>query len=971
MVGPITGDELTLYRSGRWASILRAAIYPPNTIYTARINQIFTTFDGILEITYDGGAGTLADVLPDMTLFIGTSAGAWDKGICRVRSIDATTVYISQTADIAFADNQYLTIVDDFSLFAKHILIDEGVTFIDGGIEYSDQHTNFDPTPIMGSNRVLKLTGETVTATFDFSDSYVIDGSSITEFITTSPTASGGADLDTDAPTLEWDTVGWHLVYLTLTTENEKSFFGVRYVYIWNDDNPPPPVVYRKGSQDVDTGGWEFTIAMHSDASLNAVRDHALVIVFAEDYYGDEQQSIGPLAGCENVVFTGWIAKETISITPERSLVEFTAYTGQYFMGQVPAYPNGVEFVTGTPAAWTQMKNLTVDLGAWHFLHWRTTATRVMDVFLSGDTRYTKEVSSLGSNMWNQLREMEFEQILARPGVNRYNQLFVEVHPCLLPTASRSSIPVVMEILGSDRVEEIEFERVTIPEVAIVSGSGVSVNSTGTGTPYFSLAPGHTFPHYGSAESIDNLLVSGQSQANILFGLYRSWRNNPLPEVPITFLGNNRFVDCFPNQFYAIDIDAADNIRGVGYNGNLIPLSVSFEYDAETGYLHTEATFEAETFEGIASDGDVPGGSDRSTPPVPPLPRLPDLPPIILPGGPSLPGTGGPRKVMMFDADPAGGLVYSENFDASGASVIWRFINAGMELIPASTYGTNFLEICPNGAVYAGLVNGIDTYLARAPRAGEPFVQQVIPGYIRMIGVNLTVPEKLLIAVTPADESSDILSYYIGANGSYTGPLTSGGLSSALGYAGPNKLTYGGGKWFTLALLQYGWLAPDATTGDATLPITAAGATLRASTTGRLFFKEYLVDNLMRAEGNVVDDGVEVVSSGDLVVIEEDDMYLTIACDPAGNYLMARALVGEKGRSSDGGVTWSPIPDLPPGNWHFAYAGGAGVASCWIATSGTQIKYSPDFGETWYEKLGNLTGVSPTPDPVIIRVVEY
>ena len=92
-----TSPELALYRTDGKKSKLRVPrFYLLATIYTAPANQTFTTFDQVLEITYDGGSGTLASVLPDMTMLVGSTAGADDKGICRIRSADGTKFYISE-----------------------------------------------------------------------------------------------------------------------------------------------------------------------------------------------------------------------------------------------------------------------------------------------------------------------------------------------------------------------------------------------------------------------------------------------------------------------------------------------------------------------------------------------------------------------------------------------------------------------------------------------------------------------------------------------------------------------------------------------------------------------------------------------------------------------------------------------------------------------------------------------------------
>jgi hypothetical protein len=97
-----------------------------------------------------------------------------------------------------------------------------------------------------------------------------------------------------------------------------------------------------------------------------------------------------------------------------------------------------------------------------------------------------------------------------------------------------------------------------------------------------------------------------------------------------------------------------------------------------------------------------------------------------------------------------------------------------------------------------------------------------------------------------------------------------------------------------------------------------------------------------------------------------------IACDPSGMYMMLSwDASGRRGRSSDGGTTIVGIPNLPVGgDYAYDFAGGVGVESRWVAAKGI-IRYSPDFGDTWENKEGNLSLVAPIPALDIIKVVEY
>src|SRR5688572_27942828 len=138
MARAATSPELELFRTpGQW-SRLRAAIFQPTVIYTALINQTFPSLDQILEITYDTGSGTLANVLSGMTLLIGSTAGAHDIGIVRLRDKDSTKFYIGETSDVSFANNQHLTVINDFGLWARQVKLTAGVPYMDGGIAYTN-----------------------------------------------------------------------------------------------------------------------------------------------------------------------------------------------------------------------------------------------------------------------------------------------------------------------------------------------------------------------------------------------------------------------------------------------------------------------------------------------------------------------------------------------------------------------------------------------------------------------------------------------------------------------------------------------------------------------------------------------------------------------------------------------------------------------------------------------------------------
>jgi hypothetical protein len=645
MARAITADELTLLRTAGQYAELFLAIHKPATVYSARVNQTFTTTDGIAEITYDGGSGTLANVLPGMTLYVGTSAGAYDKGMVRVRKAPSgTKFYIGETSEIFWEDNDYLTVVDEFGLWAKHpVTPDETTIYYDYDIAYSDQHATPDPVPVLGPPAITWLTGATVDVAFDGSLSWVLGGT-ITGFAWSAPGAAVTAGMDTATPTVTYNAPGTYRVSCTLTASNGKTFTGYRYVFVFSAASMPATAFQLDTCRgEWESGGWEYAVTMWDQASLTDIRDRAMVILFAKDTYGAAQQSIGPIAGREKVIAVGWINGESITQHPELGSVEFTVKGPNWWMDQMMAYPVGMRSVATAPTNWKEFQDLTIDKGLWHLLHWRTTATLMMDMFLTGDTRPAYSVEALFDTLWKQLDTLAYQSILAKPLCDRYGRLFIEPDAQIVPVADRASIPVVQELYSHDWQGAVDIERRPLPPVSRLDISGWVCADFANPKVIFSSANGIVVRRFGKVESRDNLLLADQDQANALAGLIMGWMNNRFPRLSFALASNHRMIDICPRQYCQVDFAAEDTLRGfVCSNQKLIPRAVEFSHDPESGTLLTEVDFEGETTAEIAVTVTRPQTPDINIPDgpgivVPDWPIIPVIKPKIYPPPPVIP----------------------------------------------------------------------------------------------------------------------------------------------------------------------------------------------------------------------------------------------------------------------------------------------------------------------------------------------
>lgn len=341
---------------------------------------------------------------------------------------------------------------------------------------------------------------------------------------------------------------------------------------------------------------------MYSGAE--GLRDRSLAILVTEDSVQGTPAALAcPIPGSENGLAFGWIGQENIEYGQGYSSAGLTIHNARYWLENMEGYLAGVEFKIGTSDAWTNISALTVRKMLHHFFHWRTTATRIMDVVLTDDTRYAAGLKTITGTLWEQIVQIADTTIFARPGVDRFNRLFVEIDPQMVPEADRT-FPEVMTIDNQDWIGTVKAQR-DPPRVSMLYFSGVSVDTSKAISAFVSMSPGHIHGRYGRTTATANYLVTGQAQSNQLCGLYYGWQNEKL-EYEIELKTANRMFDLFPRQYINLTIDPDEDPLGIGYSGRAILRRSEFKHDPRTGVLSHFIYLEPETFEALAITGDIP-----------------------------------------------------------------------------------------------------------------------------------------------------------------------------------------------------------------------------------------------------------------------------------------------------------------------------------------------------------------------------
>lgn len=640
-----TSPELVKLRSDNQSSRVYLSVQAPATIFTARLASLPTSNDNVSSIAYNTGSGAAyTDILLEMTLYVGTSAGAYDLGMCRIRSLSGLgattgTFNIGLTSEITWAANAYLTVIDAFDFFPRVPFGDN----MDYNVAYTNQHSHCASIPVLGGRYKIKWlpAGGTVTAVFDGTQSWPLNNT-ITGYQWTAPGQSAISGDSTSVCTITYNAVNAHAGYrvqLDLTNSDNVDSTGYGRVFVLASESDAITNFSIDNCEgNFQDGGWSAQITMHAEADRATIRDRALCIIHRRDWYGPhstDEGSIGYVTGDENIELVGWIAGESIKWTPDGQggTVTFTIQGPHYWLNKLLVPAAGLKNISSHPPTnWKRFTGLTAKSATWHILYWRTNAPSLIDCFPIASSVGALQLQSGGAQtVWEQISNILNDFIIARPTCDAYARLHMQIEQNCLSSSARSSIPTVMTIVKGDWENEIDFDRREVNDIAIVDLNGEIYNGSTT-TPVYTLSPGRTFARLGSGSfTRGRLAVLDQASINALASAAFGWQNNPYPNWRFQFPANNHLIDIAPYQYIAIAIASGDTLRGfTESNLRLIPRVIRRIY--QNGFIRTEVDIEADSAIGIGQTGDTPP-APPAIPPSPPPVVPPVVPPVPIPPG--------------------------------------------------------------------------------------------------------------------------------------------------------------------------------------------------------------------------------------------------------------------------------------------------------------------------------------------------
>lgn len=640
----LSSQDLTRLRTTRHHTQLYLFVYKPQTIWTARVNGAQNQGDTSIAVN---NVVQIKSPPTHAHIKVGSAAGRDDYGTLRYKSYGSPTLHVG-AHNALLPNGAYLTLVEEIKPATIIPRINaSGTVYEDRTLPYADQTENYHPLARFGCPAVAWLENGNATVNF-YSDAVALAaGATITNyawsFPSGTPSSSNQSGSVATPVQVTWTHEGQYYVSLTVTDSNGKTHTTYKPVFVAHRDNASSfydKVEVTKLEGDIERGGWSAAFKVRDSATESDFPDNALVVLAADDWYGDERVSIGgDWTYRENIVFVGYVRGDTIAKKFGDGAVQFEADGIGVILDNLLAWGANLKRKR-TPTKWHELKNMNPDKVAFHILTEHSTLDHICDLDLSAPSYSLKYIDTTESTLRDQLSEQLYTCVRARIASSRTGRLYARANPQLLEPADRPTTSI-LQTDDDDLRDEVdlgtEHHEKQVAQVDFI-GFKYGEDSEGNMTidPVFSLAPKRQWAT-GQVERVDGIRVRDQEEANVFAGLFEGWRNNDFSDISIAWRGNYRVFDIIPHERINLNLRADQNNRGLDFNATdcwtkRVTLKV------QGGALLVDTVVEKGSYGNAGKSGSYPTVPPSPPPPTPPpatppsdIPPIPPVPPDVPP----------------------------------------------------------------------------------------------------------------------------------------------------------------------------------------------------------------------------------------------------------------------------------------------------------------------------------------------------
>lgn len=705
----LSDANLELLRQRPRQTKLDLFVFQPRTVLQCRINDV-SIAKGERVITFDTVSfGSYLSVEPNMTLLIGTTLGGRDVGRIRIKSITSTQITVSENSNIRWANLLYLTVIRYWEIapiFPRIIPNPSNSTDVifykDYDTAYTNQNSILGTFVNAGSHRPVLLENGTGTTYYSSTGTYNLLGEALTydwafegAVVTGSNSAEPGY--------IAYNTAGDYVTRLRTTSVSGAIDTTYRYVSVRNKigEGSNTPVVRwnmsgLSGSRGESGYSAEFTV--YDDISI---QDNSIVMLLADDWYGDTHTSLGGnYPNTSNIFFVGYIESGSIKFDYKKSSYTFKASSVTEIMKKITGFSISVES-KASPSKWFELYDMDCRRAMYHYLKWHSTVLNVNDFNFKGTDYKIQYFDADRGSLFNAIDNFLSNTLVGGLSSDRQGRLWAEVYPRAYSNPT-GSFPSVMEITNRDWMGEPDITERHNEETSYIEMGGVAYSGVATGT-YSALladAPGGVPSFQGEVKNYPGLALQSQSQLNSLVGNIYANENSKYPTITWDMATNPRNLDIAPMETVSVNINSSDTVRGIGINGLYVPISFSWSYNSEkqtlTANMSAQSLVNGQSGDTITippptEDGGFSSGFGNSSLQIPPIsPLLSTSTPTYtwVISYPAVGGIPGPRlpighTAMRVDAYVVGGTSATFNIEIRTNPTI-----AGMNMLSSELVAT-------------------------------------------------------------------------------------------------------------------------------------------------------------------------------------------------------------------------------------------------------------------------------------------
>jgi PKD repeat protein len=614
----VTALDLERLRRNKHSSRVFLAVYTPDVVWTAQVDT--GAFPGSTTIPVTGQSAWGEEQLY-YAIRVGSEAGWMDKGIARYISRETGAIDVAANA-VNWATGDYLSMVKEIRPEACIPFVSENIILEDGWRRYSDTYgtgpqelepyANFGPPACIFEGSPALFYSQAchvfpLSTHIDSYDWFFDGGTTVTGATGWHASGLTGAGAPGDPHVVHYAGAGMYYPRLTVTDSNNNTMRGYRPVMVFGREENQPYRDFQVSNirGDVGSRGWSCSIEVFGDADIDQFPEMAMVVVFAEDQYDDEEVSIGG-AYChrENIIFVGYIESGTVSYEPSAGSVSFGLIGLPSLMNSLSLWPANL-YTTGN-VGWHNIQGMNFDAAARHIIGEHTTLDHIVDIYPTRDTKSLINIDVPEASALDQLDRQLYSAINAKVLGNRQGMLFCERDPQMMSQADRAMLGQTMVIRSQDAEFSVQLATEHhVDRACQVVLSAFGYDAADDLVAYDSIYPANQVD-YGSLHKQSGIRVETQEEANEIAELVWLQQNSQFEQTLVGLAGNYRVFDIAPIEYCRFGVNAADNVRGIRWDDvKMVPTEVGIDI-GHHGVIRTSVRLEKDNLEAAGVVGDYP-----------------------------------------------------------------------------------------------------------------------------------------------------------------------------------------------------------------------------------------------------------------------------------------------------------------------------------------------------------------------------